>query len=248
MKLNISCKEIHVWSASSEASKSQLEFLLPLLSPDEVTRATKFYFQKDFERFITARGILRVILSYYVDIEPGNIRLNYNSYGKPAVLADSNQLRINFSLSHSERLILYAITCERKIGVDLEYVRVNVDYLKTAKYFLSKREYMEFCSLSAEQWPESLLNCWTRKEAYIKAVGKGFSICSNSFDVSFAPHQVARLIKAHEQESEPCKWTIVNLYPGKNYVGALVAETGDWDLTYYRWYGLEQPEEYQSCK
>src|SRR6266540_35880 len=132
--------DAHVWRASLDQPAKVITKLAPLLSQDEYQRAMRYYRPVDRDRFIVGRGILRKITSAYLSLPPGQLRFTYNEYGKPAVSDDQNDRALNFNLSHSAELILYAVTRGRVVGIDIEYIRKDFATLEIAEHFFSKDE------------------------------------------------------------------------------------------------------------
>ena len=166
--------EVHVWRAQLELPSSQVQRLRGILTDDELDRANRFSFEIDRQRFIAARGTLRSILSCYITIYPSHLRFYYNQYGKPFLAPEFSSYLLNFNLSHSGSMALYAITRNMEIGVDVERVRSDFEYEEIAKRFFSVNEVAILRTIPTEKKLEAFYNCWTRKEAYIKAHGKGF--------------------------------------------------------------------------
>ena len=111
--LKLGSDEVHVWRASLDVTALQVQSLQQSLTGDERKRAVRFYFCKDREHFIAARGLLRLILGCYLDIEPAQLRFWYSPYGKPALASEFGKNRLRFNVSHSHGLALYAITWGR---------------------------------------------------------------------------------------------------------------------------------------
>jgi 4'-phosphopantetheinyl transferase len=157
------------------------------LSPDELDRAAKFHFLRDSQRFIAARGILRNILSRYIGQSPETIRFSYGPFGKPRLAPSCAADGLRFNLSHAGNIALYAVALNREIGVDLE--RIDPSFLedRIEEKFFSRNEIVELRSLPVDARPRAFFNCWTRKEAYVKALGGGLQTSLQSFDVSLAP-------------------------------------------------------------
>jgi len=124
--LVLGCDEVHVWRASLDQTPSQIQSFLHTLAADEQARAERFYFERDREHFIVGRGVLRAILGGYLDRVPKCLSFCYGSHGKPALGGDSDGDAIRFNVSHSRGVALYAVTRGREVGVDLEWVRVNL--------------------------------------------------------------------------------------------------------------------------
>jgi 4'-phosphopantetheinyl transferase len=222
--LIVANNEVHVWRVQLELPSSQVQELRGTLTDDELDRANRFSFEIDRQHFIAARGTLRSILSRYITIYPGHLRFYYNQYGKPFLAPEFSSYLLNFNLSRSGSMALYAITRKMDIGVDVERVRSDFEYEEIAKRFFSVNEVSILRTIPTEKKLEAFYNCWTRKEAYIKAHGKGLSLPLNSFDVSFAPRESPMLLITKDESQESFHWTLVDLKPGLGYVGALAVK------------------------
>lgn len=228
--------EAHVWRAGLNRNRSYVQGLQQILSADEQARAERFYFEKDRAHFIVARGLLRVILSRYLDIEPSQLRFCYSPCGKPSLVATSDQRTLCFNVSHSCGLALYAVTRGRKIGIDLERIRTDFACEQIAERFFSSREKAMLRALSAKKVKhKAFFNCWTRKEAYIKARGEGLSLPLDQFDVSLAPGEPATLLNTRGDPLEASRWSLQELFPGPGYVAALAVEGHGWRLACWEW-------------
>jgi len=226
--------EVHVWCASLAASPAIIQTLRALLSADELTRANRFYFEKDRNHFTVARGLLRILLGRYLTIAPEQLRFSYNQYGKPSLDLAAATAMLQFNISHSQDFALLAFTYDRSVGVDIEYMRV-IEYEQLAKHSFSPHEQAALQALPLSLRQEGFYNCWARKEAYIKARGKGLSLPLDSFDVSLGRGEAARLLASREDRREVLRWSLQALTPPVNYAGALVVEGKDWQLKQWRW-------------
>jgi 4'-phosphopantetheinyl transferase len=233
--------EVHVWRASLEQPPRCLERLLATLEPDEQDRAERFHFDRDRHRFIAGRGTLRAILGGYLDMEPGQLRFCYSEHGKPSLVREITGDRLRFNVSHSHELALFAVAEGRDLGVDLEWIRPNVADAKIAERFFSAEEVRVLRGLPAELQGDAFFNCWTRKEAYIKALGEGLSMPLSRFVVSLAPGEAPQLLSANgsANDDEVSRWSFRELFPGSGYKGAVVAEGKDWELKCWDWRGNE---------
>ena len=227
--------EIHVWRAALDSQDQPLSALERTLAPDELNRAARFHFQRDRRRFVVGRGVLRMILSRYLDLAPEQISFAYTAYGKPALAPPADQARLSFNVSHSGELALYAITRERAIGVDIEHMRDNVEHEQIAARFFAPVEHTRLCALPAEMRSAAFYACWTRKEAYIKAHGKGLSLPLDGFIVSLAPGEPAALLQTLEDPNEASHWSLQELFPGPGYTAALAVEGHGWRLACWQW-------------
>jgi 4'-phosphopantetheinyl transferase len=204
--------------------------LLPILDANEVKRAEHFHFQEDRTHFIVARSLLRIILSRYLFIKPSQIHFRYSPYGKPSLDAAYHRANLCFNLSHSCGLALYAITCGREVGIDLEYIREDFPCEEVAERFFSPYEKAMIRRLPAGMKYQAFFNCWTRKEAYMKARGEGLSFPLDQFDVSLLPYEPAALLKTYGDPQQASRWSMKELSPDPYYAAALVAEGHGWHL------------------
>jgi 4'-phosphopantetheinyl transferase len=162
--------EVHVWRASIDGLP-HLAQLEATLTDDERARANRFRFPRDRERYIAARGQLRALLSRYLNRPARDFRFTYTAYGKPALVSDE----LRFNVSHSHQLALFAFAWQRDLGVDVEYIKPDFGTMDIAESTFSLHEFAALRALSPDQQTDAFFNCWTRKEAYIKAIGEGLS-------------------------------------------------------------------------
>jgi 4'-phosphopantetheinyl transferase len=226
--------EVHVWRAELELPRLLLEKLDSSLSSDEKERAVRFHFDKDRRHFTAGRGILRVLLGSYLRSAPGEIEFSYTNYGKP-FLARCDGRSLRFNVSHSEGLALFAFSENREVGIDVEQMNPKLEEEHIAARFFSQSEVSSLRRLPQHMRIEAFYNCWTRKEAYIKGVGKGLSLPLDSFDVSLHPDEPASLLGIRDDSESLFRWTLHSLEPGSGYKGAIVAEGNDWVLRCWNW-------------
>jgi len=142
---------------------------------------------------------------------------------------------LRFNLAHSHELAVYAFTRGCEVGIDLEHVRPLTDAEEIAGRFFSTRENAEFRSLPESFKLEAFYNCWTRKEAYLKATGDGLGRALDTFDVSLCPEAPVALLRVKGDQSEISRWSLWTLAPGSEYVAALAAERDDWCVACWEW-------------
>jgi 4'-phosphopantetheinyl transferase len=217
-------EEIQIWQVWLDQTPSAVKSLLQALSPDERRRAERFYFQKDRDHYIVTRGALRNILGHRLGVNPGYLQFCYNSYGKPALAPETVGKRLKFNVSHSHGLAILAVTGGREIGVDIELVRQDFSIMEIAQRFFSQREISALVALSPEARPEAFFNCWTRKEAYVKARGTGLSFPLDQFTVSLAPGEPAALLDVVGDSEEVGRWSLFQMPLSPGYVGAVAVQ------------------------
>ena len=198
------------------------------LSADEKSRADRFVFAGDRDRFVAARGILRELLGSYAGTAPAELKFDYGSQSKPELSPAHPPIR--FNLSHSHGLAVYAFARERHLGIDLELIQPEFAGDEIAERYFSAPELAELRALPPETRAEGFFLCWTRKEAYVKARGEGLQISLASFDVSLTPGKEERL-----RSDDALRWQLHSFQPAPQYVGALVAENRVSHLNQWEW-------------
>jgi 4'-phosphopantetheinyl transferase len=187
------------------------------------------------DQFVAGRGIQRDILARYLGVKPEAIRFRYSPTGKPTLDAPADSLGIRFNVSNSGGLALYALTLAHEVGVDLEAIRPLSDSLGIAQRFFSPWESDTLRALPSAVRNLAFFRCWTRKEAYVKAVGQGLSMPLDQFDVAFRPGEPARLLRIRGDAVGAERWTLFELNPGEVYVGSLAVEGSAWRLVHFDW-------------
>jgi 4'-phosphopantetheinyl transferase len=205
-----------------------------LLSADERERAARFCFDKHRRRFTAGRGILRTLLGRYLERNPRELTFEYSDHGKP-FLAGTPVPELRFNLSHSHEVALFAFTSGRDVGVDVEQIRPDRSTREIAERFFSPREARALFALPPEQQTAGFFRCWTRKEAYIKAKGKGMSIPLDSFAVSLSPDEPAQLLWVKDNPAEPRRWTLTTLSPDPTFAACLAADNQPTQFQHWSW-------------
>ena len=217
--LSLEAGHVHVWRIYLEQEDDLLDRFGRTLEPHELDRAGRFHFERLQRHFVAGRGFLRHVLARYLQVRPEELRFSYNEYGKPSLTGEHN---LQFNMSHSHEVALVAVTRDAVIGVDVEYIRADFASEDIATRFFSRLEVETFSSLPAEERVAAFFRCWARKEAYIKAIGKGLSQPLDGFDVTLAPADPAALLRAGEDDK--VKWTLTDIAVGADYASALVVE------------------------
>jgi 4'-phosphopantetheinyl transferase len=227
--------EVHVWRADLDQPPATLQALFAILTEDERSRSARFCFARDAERFVVARGLLRTILGLYLQEQPARLRFRYNAFGKPELSTPADRQSLRFNISHSQNQALFALSSEWEIGVDIEYVREVFDMRELADCVFSPYEVSALRVLPAYEQTQAFFNCWTRKEAYVKARGEGFSFPLDCFDVSLAPGEPAVLLSHRQDPREMQRWSLCDLSSDSSYASALVVESQYWRIQCWDW-------------
>ena len=217
---------IHVWRAIVDLPVTRLQVYNETLSADEQERAQRFKASQHRRRFTAARGTLRHILARYLRTSPRTIQFESGPFGKP-LLPDPEGQPLHFNVSHSRQLAVYAISRNLEVGIDLEKDRDSLDYAGVAERIYSPQEFTVFQNLPEAEQRAAFFRCWTRKEAFVKALGKGFSFPLQNVTVSFTPDDPPRILNVDGQSPED--WALFDLPLGQGFWGAL-AVTGESSL------------------
>jgi 4'-phosphopantetheinyl transferase len=225
--LELPADQVHVWLANLDSYPA--EDLKSLLSNDEVKRAERFHFEKHRNHFIVARGLLRQLLAAYLNTAAIDLKFDYAEKEKPS-LGSADKGAINFNLAHSYGRAAYAFSRNRELGIDLELIREDFGGAEIAQRFFSRSEVAALGKVPRELAAQAFFNCWTRKEAYIKAIGEGLSMPLDTFDVTLAPGEPAALLRNHKDSREVERWSMLSIAAPEKFVAALVVEGKDWTL------------------
>ncbi|MEO8163817.1 MAG: 4'-phosphopantetheinyl transferase superfamily protein [Betaproteobacteria bacterium] len=194
------------------------------LCEDELARARRFHLERDRRRFIVARGRLRQMLAQRLGIQPQAVELSYGAHGKPFLAGGSATMDWRFNVSHSRDIAVFAFCRGREIGIDVEAIHRVYCADTIAQQFFSRNEVQAYLALDPRDKEAGFFNCWTRKEAFIKAIGDGLHYPLDSFDVSVSPHEPAAILRLDDAQATDGGWCLRSFSPMPGYVAALVVE------------------------
>jgi 4'-phosphopantetheinyl transferase len=226
----LSSKDVHVWCIAVEPLVRQVPQLTEHLSNNERSRANAFVHARDRKRFLVSHGILRVLLGSYLGVAPGELQFSQGPYKKPCLDGYYATSGLQFNLSHSQEYALLAFTRQRQVGVDIEYIHPLPDMKQITANTFSPLENRELEKLSPEQRLSAFYNFWTRKEAFVKALGKGLFYPLNQFSVSISSEEQNCHLNIDNDPAEAARWAIMGLNIAKEYAAALAVEGHDWQL------------------
>ena len=181
--------DVHLWVIPLDIDPQEREKLVTLLSPEEKKRAEKFYFDRDRNRYIVARARLRTLLGQYLSVQPQRLIFGYNVFGKPFLVSPVFRETVQFNLSHSHDWGLIGITTAGPIGVDIEKIKSSIEADTIGKRFFAKGEVEVLSAAPSSKKLDIFFSCWTRKEAFIKAIGKGLTFSLQDFEINPRPEE-----------------------------------------------------------
>lgn len=219
---------VHVWSAALDVGNERCEQLTALLADHELKRAARFRGALAARRYSTGRGQLRELLGRYLGAAPAEICFEYGTHGKPAIArspcSQSSERHITFNASHSQGLALFAVASGCEVGVDIEAVVRFADMTAVARHAFSADEQRRLTLLQQDDQTRGFFRCWTRKEAYLKAVGTGLLAPLDEFDVTVSEDDRAALLQVGGDTKISLRWSLCHLAPADGYVGAVAVE------------------------
>jgi 4'-phosphopantetheinyl transferase len=225
-------KSIHIWYADIHSIRLGQELIHTTLSPDEIAHANQYKFEQDRMSFFSRHYILRLILSKYYKCRPQELKFRYSQYGKPDVDSSESEC-LKFNLSFSGNLMAVGISAHIDIGVDLEEIKQLDNINDIANDHFSLEEFTFFKNDS--DITSTFYKIWTRKEAFIKGVGKGMFYPLKSFSVKLGSKGVSKHPIIISQPKESKKWRIIELDAKKGYVASLAAKTDQLIISYYQY-------------
>ena len=237
--LPLRANEVHVWLASLETNEEQRRMFRNALSSEETERACRFRFEKDRESFIATRGILKTLLAGYLNMAAGKVMLAYGPHGKPELSAEACSRPVRFNVSHSRGFALFAFALYCDIGVDIEFRRQDIAADHIAERFFSPGEKAYLEKLPPGMKERGFFTCWVRKEAFLKATGRGLSYGIDRVEVSMDPESPASLVSVGGSEGDAALWSLHDLPVAPGYAAALAVKGHGFNLFLLQWSGSE---------
>jgi 4'-phosphopantetheinyl transferase len=223
--------DVHLWIAAIPDCLPALDDYQRVLAEEERERAGRFHFDRDRRRYAITRGILRKLIGRYTGRT--DVILACNRYGKPAL--DDRTSALRFNVAHSRDLALFGFTLQHEIGVDVEWIRPDFATTDVAERFFAPDEAIALEALPQPMRVQAFFNCWTRKEAYLKARGMGLSLGLHSFAVTLRPAEPAALVRVNDDPNAPQRWTMADLATTEGYAAAVAVEALGLVCHHFRW-------------
>jgi len=211
-----------------ERMEPEAESALAVLSDDERQQADRYRFESDRNRYVLVRAALRQELGRRLDRKPSAIHFSYSAAGKP-LLARADDAGISFNVSHSGSRGLLAFGYGCRVGCDVEWMKADIEFHALARHSFSPRERRQLAALPANDVMPAFYRCWTRKEAYIKALGHGVGYGLDRFDVSLRAAETRVL--ADRNDDGALTWRFTELELGVDYAAVVVANALEYVLT-----------------
>ncbi len=221
-------ESIHIWDVYLDIPPRCVNELCLIMSEDELARMDRFYFESDRLRFAARRGLLRIILGRYLDVDPAAIRFQVAPGGKPYLQHPSNSAAVSFNTSHSNGWAVFAFFSQRRVGIDVEEIRCLPDAEQIASKVLSPRERGSLRLAPPWDVDRRFLQYWTAKEAFVKATGEGLTRDIGGVEIDLTLGSRPGLLSLDGDQLDASRWRLIDIRTIPGFVAALVAEGHDW--------------------
>ncbi len=211
---------LHLWKIPLNISEKEISSLVLSLSEEERKSATRFRFDKHRHRYIIAHAAMRKIVANHLNISTHALNIDFNKYGKPYI--SNNPLY--FNLSHSEDIALVSISFHGQVGIDIEFLKSEIDMLGIAQRFFHPIEFEQLIKIPPENRSHYFYTCWTGKEAFLKAKGIGIANHLKMFALDLQDLNKLKIILVDKAFDEFKTWTIHTFQPQENYMATVVSQ------------------------
>lgn len=225
-RLELRSGQADVWTAgiAETISLGPVSYYKQVLTADELEQAERFHFEKDRNRYLVTRALVRCVLSRYGFLQPEAWRFGATAFGRPFVVSDDPVVQgLSFNLSHSDNTVVMGVTRGAEIGIDVEDLKRDVPLQIAASNF-SVNEVRQLKALPSDQQPLRFLEIWTLKESYIKARGKGLSIPLGQFGFDLEAGDRLTAYFANELNPQQMLWRFWQWQPRSGSIAALCVE------------------------
>ncbi len=222
--LEISGDHVDIWLASTDPAERQLRAYKALLSPAEIARLKKFRMEFKSREYIVTRGLLRQVLTKMAGLDIAGVEFDYCEHGKPSLAGHAGGENVAFNVSHSHGVVLVALTLGGRLGVDLEKIRPKLEWRSLAQHYFSAVEVRALDGYPGATGLKAFFTCWTRKEAFVKALGGGLSYGLKEFDVSIDPDEAYAALTIRRKEEDASRWLVKNIPVPDTHVAALAID------------------------
>ncbi len=224
----LAAADLHIWRSGLDVPAAALASLSDALAAEERVRAGRFLFEVHRGHFTAARAFLRAVLARYLASEPAALTFAYGPHGKPSLAGAAAASGLAFNLSHSADRAVLAVTRSREVGIDLERVRALTDFEPLARRFFAPAEVAALAEVPPAERERAFFACWTRKEAYLKALGDGLARPLAGFTVSLRPGEPARVLDVAGEPDEAARWALYEFDPWPGFVACVAVRGHGW--------------------
>lgn len=226
--------ETHVWWVRLDQASDVVEYYRGILGERARGRIERFKASQLRDRHTVASGSLISLIAHYTQEAPRRIELEYNKFQKP-LLVNHKRPTLQFSASHSNQIGMYGFTQDKLVGVDVEEIPAAADWRDIGDTCLSDFEKVWFSRLPSARRIATLIQIWTIKEAYLKAIGTGLSVPPASVELEFTEADRYQFHRTPHEEGRGGRWNIFTFSPVPGFLAAVVVEGGSIELRRFCW-------------
>lgn len=212
---------IHLHNIDLDAPHSAWQDCCSLLDHLERSRAKRFRSHTMRRRWTVARAGLRGILASHCGCSTSNVEFATGEFGKPELSGAAAASGFRFNLSHSGNMAVVAVAPDFDVGIDIELKKPIRDWPGVAARFFAPKENVQLMALEEPRRIDAFFDCWTRKEALIKATGEGLSARLDEFEVSLSADANLGVVADHSDEQKYIGWRLENVNIGPHFAGAI---------------------------
>jgi len=233
-ELKLDVAYIDVWRTRIDLPEEEVKNYALTLSEEEQERAARFTFPGKYKEYVVSRGLLRRALAHVLKQPVTEFKFSYTESKKPYLSAKHLDQTLSFNISHSHGQALVAISLNRNIGIDIEKIRPDVEYEKLALRFFSTEEYKQLMLLPQDARARSFFAIWTRKEAFVKAIGKGIAFGLSEFDVNINPEEPPLMLATRWNPKDASLWSMATIDTENDFIGTLATDGGEFQLRHWQ--------------
>ena len=200
---SLAAGEVWLFAFALDLPESSVAELARLISTDEADRAARFRQERERRRYLVHRAKTRAVLAACVGEQPANLTFQYGSQGKPGLAPRGCSPDVRFNMSRSNEVGLLAIQLDVDLGVDIEHIRSFPVALDIAERFFTVEENARLRSLPRDAVDAAFFGYWTRKEAIVKAMGRGLTQPIDVFTLAATPSPDGERVFGHWVMSVP---------------------------------------------
>lgn len=223
---------IHFWSANLEQPEFIIQKYYSILPASEKRLLDRYKVKKIRDQQVISTGILCLLLAGYLESEPQNLNFQYNKFGKPFITDSQNSMNICFNISHSNNYATYGFVKNDNIGIDIEQIREIPDVRGVVDLCFSEYEKKWFNKIPPNDKIEIFYKIWTSKEAYIKAIGRGFSFSPDRISTGLNS-EGELLFENIDGDENFRRWSLRTFSFNPNFTSAVVVENHDPEITHF---------------
>lgn len=219
---NLLDSRIDLWLTNLNLSHDVINKFEGYLDKADTGQIKKLKFEYLKKRAIITKGLLRLLIGNYLNLNPAELVFAYNEFGKPFINDNLNELQ--FNISHSDDMAVFAFSRSGEIGADIEKVKVIDDMQGVMNICFTGYEKDWFNDINAESRVESFYKVWTIKEAFIKAIGRGFSFDPKDVELTNESGNQMLIRKINSNEFAGKKYRVKTIDGIPGYIISLVYE------------------------